>query len=160
MDGILKIPIQKTTISLRVKILILVGVILIALVALASIFARVILLHSFADLEAQRVDRNVQRVLHALDRELHVQAVTNADWAHWDGSYQFVQDGNAEFIAANLPDQTFELLTINVIAFLDTAGQPVWARAYDLQAGEVIALPTGVEMFTAINSAPPFPSRP
>ncbi len=124
--------------------LVLVGAMLVALIGLSSVFSRVILLHSFAELEQERVDRNVWRTVYALNRDLKALDVVNADWAHWDYSYQFVQDGNQQFIDTNLPGETFALLTLNVIAFVNTAGEPVYAQGYDLQAGEEVPLPEGI----------------
>lgn len=78
--------------------------------ALASLFlillfgARIILLGSYEDLEEKEAHADVERVVNALNAELESITSLARDYAGWDDSYRFVQDGNSEFVRKNLQD--------------------------------------------------------
>ncbi|MFT5698382.1 MAG: sensor domain CHASE-containing protein [Desulforhopalus sp.] len=49
-----------------------------------------------------------------------------ADWAVWDDSYNFIQDGNDEYIQSNLAANTFSNLAINDIMYVHDDGRLIW----------------------------------
>ena|GEM_PF-941785 len=105
---------------------------------------RFILLNSFSSLEQQYVQLDVRRVLSAMDDEITNMARINADWASWDDSYRFMADHNAQYINTNVNEWTFEALRIDIIIFLDTSGQIVLGKAYDLANGEEKSIPSSL----------------
>lgn len=50
-----------------------------------------------------------------------------SDWAIWDDSYKFIQDGNDEYIQSNLAANTFSNLAINDIMYIHNDGRLIWA---------------------------------
>jgi diguanylate cyclase (GGDEF)-like protein len=50
-----------------------------------------------------------------------------SDWAVWDDSYKFIQDGNDEYIQSNLAANTFSNLAINDIMYIHNDGRLRWA---------------------------------
>ncbi|MCU0535979.1 MAG: PAS domain-containing protein [Hydrococcus sp. Prado102] len=76
---------------------------------------------------------NVEQVKNALTQELSQIDIIAGDWAEWDDTYQFVRDGNEEYIASNLVDDSFRDLNLNVIAIANSSGKIIFGSAFDLQ---------------------------
>ncbi len=72
-----------------------------------------------------------------LENELENQVIKQADWARWDDTYQFVSDRNDAFILSNLNDESFESIEIDIMAFVNNAGELVYGKqVYDQVLGE------------------------
>lgn len=127
--------------SPRGRIPVLIGLVLISLFLILLFGARIILLRSYEVLEEKEAHANVERVVNALKAELESINFLAKDYAGWDDSYRFVQDGNREFIRKNLDDPNFEQLGMNLIIYLDKKGKWVYARNFDLQKKLEVAFP-------------------
>ncbi len=117
----------------RFKIPLLISLALVSLFLILLFGARIILLRSYEDLEEKEARANVERVINALKAELESINSLAKDYAGWDDSYRFVQDGNREFIRKNLDDPNFEQLGVNLIVYLDKEGKWIYSRNFDLQ---------------------------
>ncbi len=118
--------------TLRRKTLLIIGVTLISLIVALYVFSQVIFLNSFVQLEQDSVRRNVQRALNALNDEVARIHATDRDWAHWTDAYNFVEDLNDNFREGNTHDGIFMTYGINVMLFVNTAGEIAFGRAFDL----------------------------
>ncbi len=127
--------------TLRRKVLLMTTIILTGLIALIYAASQAILLQGFARLEEQDMARNVERVLNALSSQLNLMATHMGDWAYWDDTYVFVQDGNQDYIDANLYNNTFVTLGINMMLFFNTQDELVYAKAVDLYTGQDAHIP-------------------
>jgi len=125
----------------RSRIPLLIGLALVSLFLILLFGARIILLRSYEDLEEKEALANVERVVNALKAELESINSLAKDYAGWDDSYRFVQDGNREFIHKNLDDPNFEQLGMNLIIYLDKRGGWVYARNFDLQKKQAAPFP-------------------
>ena len=54
------------------------------------------------------------------------------DYATWDDTYQFIQDNNTAYLENNLVDETFDHLDVNLMIFLNSKGELVFSRTYDI----------------------------
>ena len=72
-----------------------------------------ILAARFTTLERQKANQDLGRASNALSQEVASVEMIVGDWASWDDTFRFVQDGNAEYIASNLEAATFVNLGIN-----------------------------------------------
>ena len=114
--------------------------------------SQVILVRSFSDLEEQDTRRNVQRVQDALSDDLSSLNSQVGDWAAWDESYSFIQDANPDYIKRNLPDATYSELRLNLILFIDPAGQIVFGKTFDLAEKTTSPVPDALRhYFTGSN---------
>ncbi len=129
---------------LRRKIALIVGAAFCGLLLLMYLFARLILLDSFAQLERDNANRNMERVVYALDGKLDNLVATTTDWAYWDDTYDFIGDGNDDYKIANLSDSTFDTLNLNVMLFVDNSNQLVFGKAYDLISAQEEPIPAGL----------------
>jgi diguanylate cyclase (GGDEF)-like protein/PAS domain S-box-containing protein len=130
--------------TLRSKTIILVAAALVSLIAAVYVSSRAVLLNSFARLEREATQRDVQRALNALDSELLQLDTTTDDWAAWDDTYEYMSTGDPQYVESNLPDDTFVTLRLNALLLVDTSGQVVFGKAFDLQDEEQIPLPTSL----------------
>ncbi|MCS7222005.1 MAG: GAF domain-containing protein [Anaerolineae bacterium] len=136
--------------SLRRKLLVLSGVIFVGLVSLLHVISQRMLLASFAALERENAQKNVERVLVALSYELSELDRITVDWAEWDDTYAFMEDRNPEYIESNLGDVTLVDLKLNVMLFVDASGQVVFSKGMDWQSGREIPVPASLqELFAA-----------
>jgi PAS domain S-box-containing protein len=126
--------------TLRKKTLILVAITLIGLISLLYIASRAILLTSFIDLETSLVDRNIMRIENAVQEDLDSLLVSVKDWAYWDDTYQYAQDGNNAYVEDNLADSTFAHFRLNVAMFINADGELLFGKGFDSeeQSGTVL----------------------
>jgi len=124
--------------TLRKRTLLTIGAIGLVLIVVLYAVSSTILLHGVAKLEDQDTQASVQRVVKILEEELASMDLSAHDWASWDETYNFVQDGNSAYIEENLLPLTLESLQLNLLLFADTAGQIVWGTGYDLEEQEVL----------------------
>jgi len=103
----------------------------------------------FTTLERQKANQDLGRASNALSQDIASVEMVVGDWAPWDDTYRFVQDGNAEFIASNLETSTLVNLGVNFIVFVDPAGQIVYSKAVDLSGETETPMPAGLEQYAA-----------
>lgn len=79
-------------------------------------------------LEAQVLDRDVNRLVNGIQSEILVLDELSKDWGNWDDTYRFVVDRNAAFRNANLGWESLLASTrVNLFSILDAQGNPVWS---------------------------------
>jgi diguanylate cyclase (GGDEF)-like protein/PAS domain S-box-containing protein len=100
-----------------------------------------ILLNSFAQLETQQVEQNLQRVVDALESEAHSLSTTAADYASWDDTYAFAEDGNQDYIDSNLSPETFSNLGLHLLLITGPDGAVVYGSGFDLEEGQMLPWP-------------------
>ena len=119
--------------NLRRKTFLILAVVLIVMTLVLSIGARFILLNNYEALEKQRAEVNVKRCLSALSNELSDLDSTATDWAAWNDTYTFIQDANDNYAESNLVDDTFANLRLNIMLFINSTGNVVYGKAFNLQ---------------------------
>jgi sensor domain CHASE-containing protein len=128
-------------VTLRTKTLISIGLTIVFLVALLYVRSRLILLNGFARLEEESAQQNLSRVLNAVQGDIDALDAMVYDWASWDDTYEFIADGNQDYVDSNLVDETFPNIRLNFILYVNAAGDLVYGRGYDIQVDERIPVP-------------------
>jgi len=114
--------------TLRTKILIVLLIIFALIGGMTYVIHNQVLTPSFLELERQHVNDNILRVRHAIENELlHLSTFVN-DWSAWDDTYAYIVDHNKEYEQSNLPISTFTINRLNLMLFLDHAGNTVWKK--------------------------------
>jgi len=126
--------------KIRTKTLIIVAATSIGLFVALYASARLIVFDGFSEVEETAVRDNVHRVEDAILAEAESLNITAGDWALWDDTYQFAQDGNQEYIDANLSALTLTNLDIHFMVFVDASGDVTYASGADLETGEEVVL--------------------
>ncbi|MBI4313123.1 MAG: HAMP domain-containing protein [Chloroflexi bacterium] len=119
--------------SLRTKSLIVVGVLTFSLLVALFAATELVVKAGFRTLETQEAHHNMQRIMSALDDEVATLDATAQDWATWDDTYGFVEDGNEAFASSTLADGSFVNNRLNVMLFVHSSGRLVFSKAYDLE---------------------------
>jgi len=132
-------------ISLRLKLMLIIGLALVGIVSFLTISARLIILRSFEAIEETTSAANAGRALNQITGEINQLSTMVIDYADWDDTCRFIRDGNQAFIAANLIDATYEKLNLNVILFIDENGRLVYGQGFDLLLQKPAPLPDGLK---------------
>jgi signal transduction histidine kinase len=93
---------------------------------------RYVVYPGFASLEVQKAQEDVQRCIDAIGRELYHVGLLTTDWATWDDTYAFIEDGNDAYKASNLTEEAFEGNRIDLIVFLDKNHHIVFSQSFNL----------------------------
>jgi|WetSurMetagenome_2_1015567.scaffolds.fasta_scaffold00449_4 signal transduction histidine kinase len=138
---------RKLTIGKK-TLLIVTGVSLL-LCAILLISSEEIFRRQNQNLEIQQVEQTLQRGVGALDSRSDALNSYGKDWSNWDDTYLFVKDGNEQYIIDNLMDATFINAKVNLMIFIDTSGNIVYGKAFNLNENIEIPIPPEIE-----NNAP------
>lgn len=114
------------------------------LVYLASNF---IYLKGFETLEYDQVRRNIERVENAINLKLNTLDVFCHDWSSWDDTYYFALGQNPEYVDKNLADDTFVNSDISIFLVLNTQGEIMYGKAYDIINAVDTPLPEDLPAF-------------
>lgn len=120
-------------------ILVLSGVIALS-TALNFLVVREIVYPSFAELEKQKAEENIGRVVQSIDNEIKHLSVLTFDWAAWNDTYEFVVDKNQDYAESSLVWTSFSGSNLNLIHLYDLKGNLVWGESYDLETEDRLEL--------------------
>ena len=112
-----------------------------------------ILLDGFARLEKATAGQNINRALNSVSELLRDLDRRTVDWAIRDETYGFAGDNNLNYIGTNLTAATFLSLQINLVMFINSSGQIVFAKCFDLNKKEAIPVPE--ELKKSVNAGSP-----
>lgn len=138
--------------TLRKKTLLIIGLTFISLFIILCAASRIIMLAGFTKLEQKSVQQNVERVLDALSANLFALQSKAGDWANWDDTYAFIENGNTYFLKTNTQSVTFIELRINLIVFVHSSGRVIFNKAFDLQKEEEQHIPLDLKKHLSMNS--------
>lgn len=127
--------------TIRKKTLLIIFVTTLFLVLLLYGISETFFLGSFANLENHLVLQNVDRAQLALSSDIDQLNSTVQDWAAWNDTYAFILDRNQNYISANLNAESLSNLRINLILFVDSSGQSVFARMLNLDTKKEMPVP-------------------
>ncbi|MEW5922336.1 MAG: CHASE4 domain-containing protein [Bacillota bacterium] len=127
--------------SLKIKTLLIIGSILLCLVITFLVIVRLFQRNVTAEQEKAVMQRELELVLHALEREIDHLDLRAIDWAYWDDTYAFVWDENDAYRQSNLVDSTFQRLRLNYLILLNTDGKVIYGRGFDLETEAELPLP-------------------
>ena len=125
------------------KTLLTIGITLTSLFGVLYATTSSILVNGFTQLEKREVRQNVQRVQNAYSNYLNEFNSLNYQWAAWDETYAFIQNGNPDYIKRNLRPADFQTLNINLILYLNASGNLVYGRGFNLKQRQFKPVPKG-----------------
>jgi len=130
--------------TLRTKIILVISLLSALSIVALFLVQNIILTTRFARLERENTEANTARAMSAVTEDISSVSTMVGDWAPWDDTYIFVQDNNTDYVANNLTDQTVANLGMNLILFVNNAGDLVHGKALDLESGTEVPLPSSV----------------
>ena len=115
---------------MRMKMLAIMTIAGIVMTLALYVTSQFIIVNSFARLEEQNVQQNIQRTLSALSNEFSDLSSKTGDYAEWDDTYAFVQDANEDYIQSNLDAATWANLRVDLVVFINSSGQIVFGTVF------------------------------
>jgi len=115
--------------SLKVKVSLYVALLFLLTGVASFAVNRLLILPSFLELEEEEAQRNVERAIEALHRDLEVLSTNVTAWAWWDDSKRFMEGRNPEFIEAELSEEPVASAEVGYMGFYRTDGTQVIHRA-------------------------------
>lgn len=137
--------------TLRKKILLLIGVTLICMVGVVYAASRFVLLDDLAEIEEHYAYENVERVLSTWYSVVSNFETQTRNWAAWDDTYTFIETGDIEYIRSNLTKETFMNLRLDLMIFINSSGQTVFSKAFDLYNEEEIPVSPAMIQYLSDN---------
>jgi diguanylate cyclase (GGDEF)-like protein len=127
------------------KTMLIMLLMIVILLAANTAVQQFIVFPTFQDLEHQQSKKDIDRVGDAILQSLDELDRIAYDWAFWDDTYAFIEDHNEAYIEANLGEDSFSNLRIDLAYFLDINFQPVWAETYHFSYDEGVEITTSDE---------------
>ena len=127
------------------KVLFAVILIFALLTCTLAFSSQTILLSSFQNLEQEDTLKNVEWVQNAIETQYDYLDHIAMDWGYWDDTYEFIRTSDPEYIDSNLGNESLVDLEINLFLFFNASGDLVYSKYVDLNTGEAMLLPDGVE---------------
>jgi PAS domain S-box-containing protein len=137
-------PLHPPQWTLRKKTLLFIGLALVGLVAALYTVSRVVVLHSYADLEEQDIRKNLDRAVSALNDDLATLDQVGTDYSAWDQTYAFIHGGYPNYPTSEFPVEGAVRLRVSGVVLLDTSGRQVFSQMVDLGKRAVVSLPAGL----------------
>ncbi|NMC78942.1 MAG: diguanylate cyclase [Chloroflexi bacterium] len=138
--------------SLRNKFLLTLGITLLVGIVVLYGSAQTFLISGIVALEKQYTRNNVERVMYLLDSYEKDLTAYSIDWAEWNDSYCFIHDQNSEHHLSNVLEKTFIALQFNLFLVVESDGNIVCSRAFDLEQEKEVPLPPGLQPHLAPGS--------
>jgi two-component sensor histidine kinase/sensor domain CHASE-containing protein len=117
------------------RILLFIGITLVAMLLIIMIATRTILLAGFSRLEMSFLEKNMARAQNAISDEIDSLGMTASHLAERNDAYQFVQDRDHDYIESNLTGAMFSSLHLDVVLYRDRTGGAVFGAAFDPAEG-------------------------
>lgn len=127
--------------NLRKKTAFITALTVIILISLAYVISLVPLDEAFSELENEDISKNLERISSSINYEINGLNSKLTDWSAWDDTYRFMNDHNLNYIESNLGNDAFLGLKINIMEFIDSKGQIVFSKAFDLSKNSVRDMP-------------------
>lgn len=123
--------------SIKIKIVIILMFVVLVDGVLDFANQRLIVFPSFLSLERSEAEKDMERCVNAVRREIEHLDKFVLDWSAWDHTYEFVAGvDTSAYVESNLPLTTFVSSRLNLVYFYDTAGAVVWGAAWNLTGEE------------------------
>lgn len=135
--------------SLRTRVLLTVGLTLVALVVGITALLSRLVLQSYAALERREATQNLERAGQNFGQMIQDIHVKSSDWGTWDDSYAFMANGNKAFVKSNLIPSALQTLLLDTVVFTDPQGRLFKSLSISRDAGEIA--PDARELLRALN---------
>ena len=145
-------PSKSSPVPLRKKTLIIISVTFVILFVVLYITSEFVLLKSFIKLEKQEVGNEVNRTLNIISNVILNIDDSTSDWAQWDETYNFIKDGNENYINVNMVAASFTNLKVNLMVLINESGQIRFSKGFDLHKEEPTPVPQSLIKVLSIHN--------
>ncbi len=136
--------------KIRSKTVIAVSTMATLVFLILQIVATNVIFPSFMNLEKSKAEEHVIQAKIALNYALSEMEKNAIDWSAWDDTYNYAQFRNQDYIDNNLIDSTLANLRLNFFLLLNSAGELVYGKSFDLDTHcELPLTPSVTSLFTS-----------
>jgi PAS domain S-box-containing protein len=128
--------------TIRQKTMLLTGSLLAISLLVVYLTAHVLFLRHINRIEQDRSIERLTTARNALENSAHEIQRTLFDWAVWDATYQFMEDGNPGYVKENLLVSEGKNIHINLVVFMKPSVQIPYARSYDFASMTELPVPS------------------
>lgn len=100
-----------------------------------------VIMKSFLALEEQYVLLESERLINGVDSTILKLDAILLDWAHWDDTYEFINDEDKGFIESNIVPSTFEESEFQYMIILDKDYNVKLNRGYNIEEEKFTTMP-------------------
>lgn len=111
--------------SLRTKILLMIGLTFTVLCGSAALLLYQVVYGNLRQLEQRNLVNNIARLDEALNQQMFHLDLLTLDWSNWDEMYEYAASPNRKFEQSNLNLRSLQTANYNVVAILRQNGRPV-----------------------------------
>ena len=130
------------------------------LFALVFLAARTVLLDGYAQLEKDKTHIQMNSVSSLLKEQTQqLDGVIN-QYGHWDDTYAYIINHNAEYIRSNYTNDIFKDLDVKAILLIDNDGNVVYKRGFDAATQKPWPIPDNILKATSTGGILFDPSKP
>ncbi|MCA0456612.1 MAG: hypothetical protein LCI00_21745 [Chloroflexi bacterium] len=130
--------------TLRKKTLLITGFMIAGMVLLVYIIAQLVILQSYVKLDNDAANHNTQQAINVFTSRLQSMEKIIIDWAFWDDTYTFADGEYPEFVEDAISGDAFVRLNLNMMLFMNKAGELINASSYDLATEQAVDIPADV----------------
>ena len=123
------------------------GIFSVSLFTLISVFyatASAILSSSLEKIEKQDSKQLVAGVTGVFTQNIEDFSNRYLDWSAWDDTYNFIIDGNQQYIKSNLTNEQIAFLDINLLIYVNSKGKIVYGTGFDLNNKQKTRIPGAI----------------
>jgi diguanylate cyclase (GGDEF)-like protein/PAS domain S-box-containing protein len=131
--------------GLRAKMLVVVAGGIALLFTLLYLTAQTVLLDGYAKLEKDKTIIQVTSAMGLLEEQSQQLNGILGEYAHWDGTYQYMVQPDPHYIQSNYTNETFSNLKVKAIILVNPEGEVVYKRGYDFASGKAWPIPKLIE---------------
>ena len=101
------------------------------LIGIFLICSPILSLYNFNNIEREEIEEDTAQARNIVAAELQQLFATAGDYAGWDDSYAFMQDGSPKFISSSLGEAFLSKLRLNLFCMIANDGKMVFGTGYD-----------------------------
>lgn len=103
--------------------------------------ARTEISKSYSTLESEKALVQINASMGMLNQQLKQLGDANADYAHWDATYGYMQKPNQTYINDNLSNDNLKNLKVNTVLLINRQGEIVYKKSINLDTLDTIEVP-------------------
>ena len=98
--------------TLGTKITLVITIMILIFMGLVTLLQYTIISPQFEVMEKRDASEDLRRATEALQREIYHLDLACFDWASWDDTYNYVVDGNSDYVESNLINETLPIMLL------------------------------------------------
>lgn len=98
----------------------------------------------FSRVEKTETEKNVSRVVDAVDASLKGMQNSLNTWSMWDDAYNYIQKPTAAFEESNMGISAFTGMNIHILVFTNNEGKVIKALGYDKTSEKLTSVPSSL----------------